>query len=139
MIGTATYVSKIDLLRGYYQVTLTHNAQGILVVVTFQRMLNKITRNMEETKAHLEDIIELADTLEEHLRRLQHLFQQLQPTGLVINQAKCDFARGTVTYLGHIVGQGKTAPRTPKLDVTLNVSSPLDKRSLRRFLGMACF
>ncbi|KAK4296240.1 hypothetical protein Pmani_031240 [Petrolisthes manimaculis] len=79
------------------------------------------------------------DSWEEHLLRLEQLFNRLSSSGLVINLAKCEFSRATVTYLGHVVDQGKTAPKTAKIEAIAHFPVPSDRRGLQRFLGMAGF
>ncbi|KAK4329210.1 hypothetical protein Pmani_000438 [Petrolisthes manimaculis] len=127
-IGTSQFVRKIDLLRGYYQVPLTPRAKKISACVTseglwqyrympfglknapatFQRMMNQVTSGLEGTQVYLDDLLVVADSWEEHLLRLEQLFDRLS--------AKCELSRATVTYLGHVVGQGKTAPKTAKIE-----------------------
>lgn len=117
-IGTSKFVSKIDLLRGYYQVPLTPRAKKISACVTpdglwqypympfglknapatFQRMMNIVTSSLEGTKVYLDDLLVVADSWEEHLLLLEQLYNRLRSSGLVINLAKCEFSRATVTY-----------------------------------------
>ncbi|KAK4314756.1 hypothetical protein Pmani_013983 [Petrolisthes manimaculis] len=98
-----------------------------------------VTHGLEKTQAYLDDLVVVSDTWEEHRQRLHQLFERLQMAGLVINLAKCDFARATITYLGHVVGQGHSASLLAKVEAILDFPVPKDRRSLRRFLWMAVF
>lgn len=49
-------------------------------------------------------------SLHSHLQRLGALLEWLAGAKLTINLAKCEFARGMVTYLGCVVGQGNVGP-----------------------------
>ena len=158
-VGNSKFISKIDILRGYYQVPLTPRAKTISAFVTpdglwqyrympfgfknapatFQRLMNQVIHGLDGIRVYLDDILVVADSWEEHIQQLEELFGRLSTSGLVINLAKCEFSRATVTYLGHEVGQGKTAPRTAKVEAILNFPVPCDRRGVRRFLGMCGF
>ena len=56
---------------------------------------------------------------------------------LLSKKAKCVFASAEVEYLGHVVGLGKVAPRSAKVDAILKYNRPTDKKQLRSFLGIA--
>ena len=125
-IGYAKYMSKLDLLKGYWQVPLTPRAKEISAFVTpdgffqykvmpfgmknapvtFQRIINKITANFEGCEAYIDDVIVFGNTWKQHLERLCELFRRLRAAKLTVNLVKSDFGHAHVTYLGHVVGQG---------------------------------
>ena len=59
---------------------------------------------------YLDDLVICSDTWSSHVQRIELLFERLVKAHLTINLAKCAFAKATVTYLGHVVGQGCVAP-----------------------------
>ena len=81
-IGIAKYISKLDLLKGYWQVPLTPRAKEISAFVTpegfyqykvmpfgmknspatFQRMINKITANFEGCEVYIDDVVVFGNT-----------------------------------------------------------------------------
>ena len=158
-IGTARFVSKIDLLRGYYQIPLTKEAMLISAFATpdglyqyrfmpfglcnapatFQRIINRVIHGLPGVKAYLDDLLVVSDDWETHKQRMWQLFERLQDAGLVIRLSKCQFGGAEVEYLGHIIGQGRTAPRSSKLESISQYPVPQNRKALRRFLGMAGF
>lgn len=76
-------------------------------------------------------------TWEEHLQVLEQVAACLAKASLMLNLAKCEFGKATVTYLGHQVGQGKVRPIDAKIQTISNIPVPNTCKSLRRFLGMA--
>ncbi|XP_041372533.1 uncharacterized mitochondrial protein AtMg00860-like [Gigantopelta aegis] len=52
------------------------------------------------------------------------------------NLTKCEFGKAQVTFLGHVVGLGKVAPITAKVDCILKYPPPTTRKEVRRFLGM---
>ena len=101
-ISCAKYISKLDLLKGYWQVPLTQRAKEISAFVTprgfyqytvmpfgmknalakFQRMTNKITANLEECKAYIGNVVVFGNTWKQHLERLHELFRKLRTAKL---------------------------------------------------------
>lgn len=56
---------------------------------------------------------------------------------MTVNLKKCDFAKASVVYLGHVVGGGKVKPVNAKVQSIIDFPVPESKRELMRFLGMA--
>ena len=158
-IGHAKYVTKLDLLKGYYKVELTERARTISAFITpfglfqynvmpfgmsnapstFQRLIHDIIRDLEGVYAYLDDIVIVGDTWEEHFHRLTLLFEKLTKANLTINLKKSTFGQGTVTYLGHIVGGGNIRPKVVNVEAILEYPVSKTKKSLRRFLGMVSY
>lgn len=155
-VGSAEFVTKIDLLQGYYQVPLTSRAQEVCAFTTssglysykrmsfglrnapatFQRLMNLVISGLEGCAVYLDDVVVYSQTWEEHLCQLRALFIRLEAAKLTINLAKCEFARATVVYLGNVVGQGKVCPVRAKVQAIDNFPVPSTKKELMRFLGM---
>ena len=154
-IGKAKFVSKIDMLKGFWQVALTDRAKQISAFVTpdgqyryrrmafgmvnssatFQRLVNIVISGLEGCQAYIDDLIIYSDTWEEHMIRIRALFKRLADANLTVNLAKSDFCKATVEYLGHEIGQGQVKPVRAKIDAIANYSEPKDKKSLMRYLG----
>lgn len=155
-VGTASFVSKLDLLKGYWQVPLTPRAQEITLFITpsglysysvmsfglrnapatFQRLMNKVVFGLEGCAVYLDDVIVFSDTWEQHLVHLRALLTCLAEACLTVNLAKCEFAKGTVRYLGKEVGQGEVRPIQAKIVAIQHFPPPSTKKELMRFLGM---
>ena len=156
-IGHAKFVSKFDLLKGYWQVPLTERAKEISAFVTpdglyqykvmpfglknapatFQRLVNNIIAEVDGCEAYIDDLVLYSETWEDHMKQMHQLFEQLSKANLTVNLAKSDFCCATVTYLGHIVGQGQVKPIQAKVEAIDKFPSPTNRKELMRFLGMA--
>ncbi len=156
-VGAATYVTKLDLLKGYWQVPLTSRASEISAFVTpdallqysvmafgmrnapatFQRLMNQVLSGVTNVEVYLDDVVVFSNTWEEHLNQLYVIFDRLNKASLTLNLAKCEFAKATVTYLGKCVGQGQVKPVEAKIAAIVEFPMPTNKRELRRFLGMS--
>lgn len=156
-ISTARYVSKLDLLKGYWQVPLSKRASDISAFVTpdhflqytvmafgmcnapatFQRLVNTLLSGIPNCTAYLDDLVLYSSSWEDHLTVLTQVFTRLRDATLTLNLAKCDFGKATVTYLGRQVGQGQVRPVDAKISAIAAFPVPSSRKELRRFLGMA--
>ena len=50
------------------------------------------------------------NTWHEHLESVERLLAKLRDANLTGNLMKSEFEGATITYLGHVVGQGKVTP-----------------------------
>ena len=158
-IGQATFVSKFDLLKGYWQVPLTHRAKQVSAFctadqlylcrvlpfgmknapATFQRLMNNITAGLANVVTYIDDVVVYSSSWKDHVVHINQLFERLGAAGLVVNLPKCEFGKGQVTYLGHLVGRGSVRPRQAKVQAIVDLPTPTTKRQLMRLLGMSGF
>ena len=156
-IGNAKFVSTFDMLKGYWQVPLTRRAREISAFVTpsglyqykvmpfgmknapatFQRMVNKLVRDIDGCEGYIDDVVIFSDNWSDHIRQIKRFFQIMREAKLTINLMKSDFGKATVKYLGHIVGQGQVRPLDAKIQTIVKYPIPTSRKELARFLGMA--
>lgn len=77
--------------------------------------MNRVVQGLEDCLVYLDDLLVYSDTWESHLQWVRALWERLAAAQLTVDLAKCDFARATVTYLAHVVGQGKVSPFMAKV------------------------
>ena len=150
-VGNSKYVTKFDLLKGFWQVPLTDRAREVSAFATpnglyqykvvpfgmknspatFQQLVNN------SCDAYIDDIIIYSDSWSDHLQRIMKFFDRLSKAKLTVNLAKTEFCHATVTYLGHLVGQGQVKPLEAKVNAISEFPVPKCKRQLMGFLGMA--
>ncbi|KAL1280368.1 hypothetical protein QQF64_014968 [Cirrhinus molitorella] len=156
-LGSAKYVSKLDLLKGYWQVPLTPRASDISAFVTpddfmqycvmafgmwnapatFQRLINVVLAGVRNCNAYLDDLVIYSGNWSEHMSTLREVFERLANASLTLNLAKCEFGQATITYLDREVGQGQVKPTEAKVTAVAQFPVPTTRKELRRFLGMA--
>ena len=156
-IGKAKYVTKFDLLKGFWQIPLTDNAKEVSAFVTpdglfrykvmpfgmknspatIQRLINSLIAGMDGIGAYIDDVIIYSDFWENHIGTIKEFFGRLTEYSLTINLVKSEFCHGTLTFLGHVVGQGQVRPVSAKVQTISDFPIPTSKKELMRFLGMA--
>lgn len=154
-VGSASLVSKFDLLKGYWQVPLSARAREISAFVTPDSFLqykvmpfgmrnapatfqhrNYVLSGLSNCEAYL-DVVVFSSSWSTHLGHIRELFDHLFAANLTINLAKCEFGRATVTYLGKVIGRGQVRPIGAKVEAICQFPVPTNRREVRRFLGIA--
>lgn len=138
-IGPATHITKLDLLKGYWQVPLSSQACDISAFVTpdyfleytvmafgmknapatFQRLMHLVLGDIPQCNVYLDDVMVYSSSWEQHMTNLALVFHRLSKASLTLNLAKCEFGKATVTYLGKQVGQGSVRPVDAKVTAVL--------------------
>ena len=84
---------------------------------------------------HLDDVIVFSKTPEEHLERLEAVFQKLTASGLKLKPSKCTFFKSEITYLGHLITSEGVATDPKKIEAINKWSRPKTVYDFRSFLG----
>ncbi|MEL7522628.1 MAG: reverse transcriptase family protein, partial [Cyanobacteria bacterium J06553_1] len=158
-IGQSKFITKIDLLKGYYQIPLTERAKRISAFVTcdgfyqynvmafglrnapstFQRLANKLIQDLKGSAVYLDDLVVFSETWPQHVKTLTELFSRLETANLTVNLAKSEIGKATLSYLGFEVGNGQLKPLEAKISAVMSYPVPQTRKELRRFLGMTSF
>uniref|UniRef100_A0A3Q1EX45 Gypsy retrotransposon integrase-like protein 1 n=2 Tax=Acanthochromis polyacanthus TaxID=80966 RepID=A0A3Q1EX45_9TELE len=157
-IGSARYITTLDLCKGYWQVPLDPSSRPYTAFrtpaglfqftvmpfglhgapATFQRLMDKVLQGCEEcSAAYLDDVVIYSQTWEAHLGHLKKVLGKIQSAGLTLNLKKCEWVREEVRYLGYQLGQGKVRPQADKVEAIRNCPRPRTKKEVRSFLGLA--
>ena len=104
---------------------------------TFQRLMHDCLGdlNMNWCIVYLDDIIIFSDTKEEHLKRLEAVFQKLSAAGLKLKPSKCFFFREEIEYLGHVVSGKGVATNPKKVEAVTKWPTPKTVYDVGSFLG----
>ena len=157
LIGAQIF-STLDLKAGYWQVEMAEECKAYTAFTcgplgfyecdtmpfgatnapaTFQRLMHDCLGdlNMNWCIVYLDDIIIFSDTKEEHLKRLEAVFQKLSAAGLKLKPSKCFFFREEIEYLGHVVSGKGIATNPKKVEAVAKWSTPKTVYDVRSFLG----
>ena len=155
-VGAATYIAKIDMLKGYWQVPLTPKTRKISAFVTphgsyeclgmtfgmrsaastFQLLMHLILSDIKNCMVYLDDNVVFCGSWEDHLTILRKVLSAASEVHLVINLKKCAFAKAKVTYLGHNIGHSMVTPKDSNVQAINDNETPTNKKQVMRFLGM---
>ena len=157
-LGGAQIFSTLDLKTGYWQVEMAEECKAYTAFTcgpfgfyecdtmpfgatnapaTFQRLMHDCLGelNMNWCIVYLDDIIIFSDTKEEHLKRLEAVFQKLCAAGLKLKPSKCFFFREEIEYLGHVVSGKGISTNPKKIEAVSKWPTPKTVYDVRSFLG----
>ena len=157
-LGGAQIFSTLDLKAGYWQVEMAEECKAYTAFTcgplgfyecdtmpfgatnapaTFQRLMHDCLGelNMNWCIVYLDDIIIFSDTKEEHLKRLEAVFQKLCAAGLKLKPSKCFFFREEIEYLGHVVSGKGISTNPKKIEAVSKWPTPKTVYDVRSFLG----
>lgn len=156
----ASVFSNLDLKNSFYQVEVDPASRKFTSFVTpdnqyefnkvpfglcnspssFQRFIQIIFRDLLESQTliiYLDDIIVPSADEEEGVQKLKKIFQVAADYGLQFNFKKCNFLQRKITFLGHILENGKIRPSTFKTNAVLSFPQPKTAKDVQSFLGLS--
>ena len=153
-LSGARYFSKIDLKNAYCQIELDKESSNLTTFITergllrhkrliyglncasedFRKPIERAFSGLDGVKNISDDTITFSKTKEEHLNRLEALFNQTRKVGLKFNSEKCCFLMTEIKFFGLIVGKNGS-----KVDALKSSRSPTSLSELKSFLGLATF
>ena len=68
---------------------------------------------------------------------MRAVFRRLENNGVTLNFEKCEFAKSSITYLGHVVSADGIIADPSRVRAIKQMQQPKDVGDIRRFLGMA--
>ena len=154
----AKWFSTLDLKSGYWQVELEEEAKPLTAFTmgplgfwecermpfgltnapaTFQRLMESCLGelNLSWCIIYLDDIIVFSQTPEEHLVRIQAVFDKLKAAGLKLKPSKCELFKKQINYLGHVVRQEGVSTDPDKIKAITEWPRPTTVTEVRSFLG----
>ena len=93
----------------------------------------------EVALVNLDDVIAFRRNFEEHLKRLELVFQRLSENGLKIKGSKCNFFRKRVSFSGHIISESGVEVDQEKVRAVERMNESSSLKDVRAFLGFVGF
>ena len=161
-VAGCVYYSTVDVSKGYWQMPLNKLAQYLCGVRTEDKVYKMLSmpfglrnataafaRAMKEilgpvakkkgVKTYIDDL--LACTREEdfnkHLELLRTIFERLRMYNMKLQPQKCEFARKTISFLGHEISKAGYTPAERNLQSIRDLPVPKTPKQVLRVMG-AC-
>ena len=160
-LAGAQYFSSFDLAAGYHQIKVRAEDRFKTAFVTpfghyqyvrcpmgltnspatFQRFMEYVFSDyiFITLLIYLDDILVFSKTLEEHIERIETVFQRLLKYGLKLKPSKCHLLKPEVRYLGFIVSQEGIKSDPEKLKAVQEWPRPRTVKELRGFVAFCGF
>ena len=106
----------------------------------FQRFVDMIFSDLRPfIHVYIDDVIVFSNTIEDHVKHLDIVFQRLSDYGLTIQERKCAFFLNTIHYLGFEFDVTGYRPLPRVLPQFAEYPVPTDKKTVQKFLGTVNF
>ena len=155
-IPKCRYYSVIDLKTGFYQIPLSEESRKYTAFTTefglfqfkvlpfgisngpaeFSRLMRGLFPDHPNIFTFLDDILIATETLSEHMKCLEHVFETLKSANLKVNLKKCHFCVEEIDFLGQTLSENFISPQSEKVQAILDFPLPESKKKLQSFLGL---
>ncbi|XP_050315786.1 retrovirus-related Pol polyprotein from transposon 17.6 isoform X1 [Anthonomus grandis grandis] len=158
LLSNSKFFSTIDLASGFHQIqmnisdiekTALSSEQGHFEFTrmpfglknapsTFQRVMNEIFKHVigKICFIYMDDILVFSNTIEEHLKNLEIIFEVLRNHNLKIESDKCNYLTNEVVFIGHLLTPDGIKPNPDKVKSIVNFPLPKNEKEIKSFLGL---
>ena len=105
---------------------------------TFHRVVRKILGDLvnKGVMSYLDDIVIYAENREQHDQLLSEVFRRLHTHNARLKLSKCEFARPSIEFLGHVINGTAVSPPLLKVKAITDFPVPTDRKAVERFHGL---
>ena len=160
-VGNARYISKFDANSGYHQCMVKKEDRWLTAFVcdagvfqycrapfglkgsgdTFTQAVRTIINPIKEfTKSYVDDMAVHSNDWHDHLKHTESYLTAIRKSGFTLGLNKCEFAKGNLKYIGHLVGSGERGIDPEKVyGAVERLKEPETKKQLRQIIGFFSF
>ena len=107
------------------------------IPATFQCLMQNCLGelNLSFAMVYLDDVIMYSKMLEDHLTRLQAVFDCFAHHGFKLKLSKCHFLKEEISYLGHEISAKGMLPGQKGIKEIAHMGPPMTYTGIRKFMG----
>ena len=95
----------------------------------FQEQMSMLMGDLEFVRAYIDDLLCISKEMwDNHLQKLEQVFQRLKQAGLKINTKKSFFRRPALEYLGYWITREGIRRITKKVQAIQNIATPTNQK-----------
>ena len=149
--------SALDRISGYYHIELGKASRTKTTFITpfgkwefnmvlfglaqalayFQALISKVLEGLSHFAiTYLDNIIIFSKNEEEHLQRLEIIFERLREVSLKLKRSKCSFMKMHIEYLGHLISEKGIEPMPDKLAAIKEMPAPKNPKGIKQLVGL---
>ena len=158
-LAGAAHYSTFDMNSGFWQVPMDEESKQYTAFTlgsmglyecesmpfrlcnappTFQRLMQNCLGELNLTYCliYLDDVIVFSETPEEHLWRMQVVFDRLREHGFKLKLSKCEVFKSEINYLAHHVSCKGVLPSKKNLESIAHCLPPDTYTKVKSFVGL---
>lgn len=154
------YYSTLDLTNAFWQLNMPEEQRHLLAFTTifgnyefnrlcfglknstayFQRLMDEVLCDMgEQILWYVDDIVVMANSIEEMNEKLVEVFERLRKFNLTLSPNKCKLFQNKITFLGFEISEQGISPNEENTNKIMTFPKPKTLRQLKKFLGICNF
>jgi hypothetical protein len=153
------FFAKINLTSGFWNLRLDSKSADLCTFATpwgryrwlrlpfgvspapevFHRIIAELIHDLPGVIHYIDDILIMAKTCEEHDRLVSLVLQRLSEAGFAVNEAKSEYGKSEITFLGHVVSGDGIRPDPTKIEALRNMRPPRSLSELQSLMGFLNF
>ena len=159
-VGKASFISKLDLSKGYYQIKMKDSDVEKTAFIchrgkyeflrmpfgvknapaVFQELMQALLDSHKQfSTPYMDDVIIFSKSWNDHVEHIRKVLETLRQAGLTANPSKCKWGGEHMDFLGHRVGGGRMLMPAHRVQALSEYNMPTTKKGLRAFLGSIGF
>ena len=160
-LNGSSVFTTLDMKHGYFNIELDENSRNYTAFRTnrgsyrfrrspqglstsssaYQRVCNLIFSKQlgRFMFAYIDDLIIYSKNMDEHVDHLKEVFRTISESGFKLGLEKCQFAKPSVRYLGHVISEKGIQVDPTKTKAISNMPVPRSVKHVRRFLGCCSY
>ena len=150
------YWSQLDLEMGYAQCKLTERSKSRTSFACFmgkfeyevlpfgvqaapgyfQEQMRRVLEGLPNVILFIDDILIASDSLEQHFRDIEAVFERLKRHKLIAKVKKCTFLLSKIIFLGHEISRAGVSVSAEKASAVTNIQTPKTSKQVLQALGL---
>ena len=108
---------------------------------TFQRTMELALQGLQWITCliYIDDIIVFGRSFDEHISRIEEVFEMLRQAGLKLKPQKCCMLQNEVVFLGHVVTASGVKPNPINVSKILDWPQPKTAKQIKQFVAMGSY
>ena len=153
---TSTHFAKLDMLHGYHQIRLDHEASLKTTFLTkwgayrylripqglsssgdyFTKVGDLALSGLQGVSKIIDDILIQGDSADQLHQRILEVLKRCQQYNIILSPSKFQISTHNLPFAGFLVGRDGVRPDKNKLDAIKQFPKPTNVSDVRSFLGM---